>query len=300
MKKQWLILTTALICFSAKPGITQLNEAGEALQSNKEVAENLTTATLEAEEITDPQDDICLKSINKNRHILQPPHVNERDVMWEKRIWREIYVQERMNQHFGHVKAPLIEILIKEAKAGNLNIYHPINDEFTVKMEPCDLDNLGGGYDTIPFYNPETYIDSFVVVHNEFNPEDVVSYRLKEVWYFDSKLSRLNVRILGIAPIAKKYDDRGNIVAITPLFWVYYPDARGILTENNCYNPNNDADRLTWDDIFQARYFTSIITKESNNQDRRIIDYAEGIDGLYEAERIHNKIFNFEQDLWSR
>jgi gliding motility associated protien GldN len=289
MKKQWLILTAVLLCLCVKYSSAQLNEAGNTLQF-----------TTDSDDLTIPQDVISIESNNKNRHILQMPHVHERDVMWEKRIWREIYVEQKMNQHFAYVKAPLIDIFMKEAKEGNLRVYHPINDEFTVRMNVCDLNNLGGGYDTVLVYNPETYTDSFIVVHNEFKAADVVSYRLKEVWYFDSKLSRLNVRILGIAPIAKRYDNRGNLVAIMPLFWVYYPDARDILTENDCYNPYNDADRLTWDDIFQARYFSSIITKQSNMHDRRIIDYAEGVDGLYEAERIHNEIFNFEQDLWSR
>ena len=302
MKKQWLILAGTLFCLQAQFCFAQVsvNEAGEVIQFN---LDNSTATTLaEPSPNLSPtlRDGLCSSSIRETKHILQPPHVNERDVMWEKRIWRELFVEEKMNQHFSNVEAPLIDIFLQAAKSGDLTVYHPINDNFTVIMENCDLANLGGGYDTIPFYNPDTYIDSFLVVYNELNPSDIISYRLKEVWYFDSKLSRLNVRILGIAPVAKRYDDIGNVVAITPLFWIYYPDARELLTRNKCFNPNNDADQLSWDDIFQARYFSSIITKQSNNQDRRIIDYMDGLNVLYEGDRIHNEIFNFEQDLWSR
>jgi hypothetical protein len=57
---------------------------------------------------------------------------------------------------------------------------------------------------------------------------------------------------------------------------------------------------LTWDDIFQLRYFSSHITKENNLYDRRISDYKSGYDAISEAENIHNSIFNFEQDLWEK
>lgn len=297
MKKQWLVLTGMMlccICAQISTAQIEVNEAGEAIQ---ETTPNCSTTTTEP--VKKPVDGICEKTINQTKHILQPSFVHERDVMWEKRIWREIHLSQLMNQHFANTQAPLIEIFLREAKCGNLTVYHPIDDQFSSVMQSSDLENIGGGYDTITIYDPETYTDSFLIVQNDFNPVDVISYRIKEVWYFDSHLSRMNVRILGIAPIAKRYDDRGNVAAIMPLFWVYYPDARDVLTRNNCSNPLNNADNLSWDDIFQARYFASTIVKESNIHDRRIVDYAEGVNALYEAERIHSEIFNYEQDLWS-
>ncbi|MEM6723586.1 MAG: gliding motility protein GldN, partial [Bacteroidota bacterium] len=84
-----------------------------------------------------------------------------------------------------------------------------------------------------------------------------------------------------------------------PLFWVYYPDAREVLARHFSFNPLNDAQRMSWEDIFELRYFASYITKESNVYDRRIQDYKAGVDILFEAEKIKNSIFNFEHDLWT-
>jgi hypothetical protein len=54
-----------------------------------------------------------------------------------------------------------------------------------------------------------------------------------------------------------------------------------------------------YDDLFMQRRFSGYIYKESNVHDNRAItEYASGRDALYESERIHNMIFNFEQDLW--
>jgi len=44
--------------------------------------------------------------------------------------------------------------------------------------------------------------------------------------------------------------------------------------------------------------FSSYIYKESNVYDRRISEYVTGIDALFEADRIKNEMFNYEQNLW--
>ena len=59
--------------------------------------------------------------------------------------------------------------------------------------------------------------------------EDIKRYRLKEVWFFDSRTSTLGVRILGIAPLKEEYDDNGNFKYERPLFWAYYPQCRELL-----------------------------------------------------------------------
>jgi hypothetical protein len=45
--------------------------------------------------------------------------------------------------------------------------------------------------------------------------------------------------------------------------------------------------------------FQSYIVKETNLYDREIDSYKAGVDALLESERIKEKIFNFEHDLWS-
>ena len=84
-----------------------------------------------------------------------------------------------------------------------------------------------------------------------------------------------------------------------PLFWIYFPDVRPLLAKSEVYNRFNDAARFTYDDLFWKRMFTSYIYKESNVFDRKIVDYAKGIDQQLESDRIKNEISDFEQSLWS-
>lgn len=84
-----------------------------------------------------------------------------------------------------------------------------------------------------------------------------------------------------------------------PAFWIYFPEARQILVTKELVNRKNDATGLSFDDVFMKRIFASYIVKESNDQDLRIKDYAQGIDKLYESERIKKQLMDFEHDLWS-
>lgn len=89
------------------------------------------------------------------------------------------------------------------------------------------------------------------------------------------------------------------IAAKQECFGYITPDIRKTLVKHEVFNSDNDAVRQTWDDLFESRSFSSYIYKISNVYDRRIQDYATGIDALLEADRIKNNLINFEQEMWS-
>jgi gliding motility associated protien GldN len=95
------------------------------------------------------------------------------------------------------------------------------------------------------------------------------------------------------------YDEQVGRAKKLPLFWIKFDEVRDALAKKEAYTTNNDAQRISFDDLFMQRRFGSTIQGESNvYSDRRIGDYLIGKSGLYEAERIKNELFNFEHDLW--
>ena len=132
-----------------------------------------------------------------------------------------------------------------------------------------------------------------------FKSSDIVQYKLKEDWFFDKERSVLDRRIIGIAPVIYLKDVGGNIIGFRELFWLYFPECRYVFQNFFVQNRNNDAQRMSFDDLFWKRMFQSYIVKETNLYDREIDSYKAGVDALLESERIKEKIFNFEHDLWS-
>lgn len=246
-----------------------------------------------------PLDDIVDKRITTEKRLLPYDHVREADIFWEKRIWRVIDIREKMNLPFAYPERPFFSILMDAATGGEITVYSTEDDKFTSKLTPDEVASMGATIDTVITFDPETYEEQLQVVRNDINPEDVKRFRLKEVWFFDEETSTLQVRVLGIAPLIDKTDENGNFLYEKPMFWVYYPEAREILSREKVFSAGNDASPMTWEDLMEMRFFSSYIYKESNVRDRRIQDYLTGIDLLLEADKIKQEIFNFEHDLWS-
>ncbi|MRR22256.1 gliding motility protein GldN [bacterium] len=136
-------------------------------------------------------------------------------------------------------------------------------------------------------------------VTNMENPADIKQLMLLEEWFFDKKHSRLDVRIIGICPIYMGYDPITSRLVKRRLFWIRYEDVRQALAQSEAFNSFNDAQRISFEDLMLQRRFNGYIVAESNvYDDRSINQYKMGPSQIFEAERIKNEIFNFEQDLW--
>jgi len=109
-------------------------------------------------------------------------------------------------------------------------------------------------------------------------------------------------RILGIAPVKTIRNQDGSFRDVSPIFWVYYPELRPLLAKYEAYNGKNYGARLSWEELFESRMFSSRIIKSTieNPYDLFVKNYIKDpILRLLEGENIKEKIFNYEQDLWS-
>lgn len=254
-----------------------------------------------------PRDGIYDKNVTIEKKPISYPWVREADVVWRKRIWRVIDLREKLNQPFYYPEVPhndlrsLTQVVLDALKEGAITAYDASSttDEFLVPLTYQEIMNRLEKNDSATIQRPYPPYDWYdTVISVKFNPSDVKRFRIKEDWFFDKQRSVMEVRILGICPVRDNFDENGIFRAYDPLFWIYFPEARPVFAKAEVFNRNNSAARKTYDDIFWKRMFTSYIYKEDNVYDRRISDYATGIDALMEAERIKEDLFNFENNLW--
>jgi gliding motility associated protien GldN len=233
----------------------------------------------------------------QEKQVLGYDHLREADIFWQKRVWRVIDTDQKMNQTFSYPAEPFITVLLDVVqKNPNIRLYS--DDLFKQSLTFSEVEQQLGAIDTITVVDPVTYEEKTTVVKNDFNWMNIKKFRMKEDWVFDKESSKMVVRILAIAPIEDVYDENDNFRGQRAMFYAYYPDLREHLIKREVFNPFNDSNRLTWDDLFEMRMFGSFIMKESNIQDRRIQDYATDRDALLESERIKFEIFEKEQNLW--
>lgn len=233
--------------------------------------------------------------------------IRENDVLYKKRVWRMIDVFQKKNAAFRYPGDEesgggyFIEMLLWGIRNGELKAYTTVDDRFTSEAKFEDImTKLEGKVDTQYIENPVTGEITPTYIRKQFVPTDVTKFKIKEDVIFDRNLGREVKRIIGICPVLDRFDDEQKYKGSIDLFWIYYPKARPVLARYQVYNPENDVFRITWDDFFEKRMFNSYITKSTMNNftDDNINSYKNGVDKLYESEKVREALFNKEHDLW--
>jgi len=230
-----------------------------------------------------------------DKKYLSYPHVDEKDIMWSKIVYEEIDLSEKFNHPLLFPKDGLYNSerkslwrTIREAiLSGKVSkIYNDANPNFT------------------EIFDRETYLRR---LENRDGPEvvplksmDIVSYKIKGIWYVDKRIGEMRYRLLGIMPRGKDMNNLNNDDPVD-LFWLWYKDLRPILHAQLVFDDSNNASRITFDQLLTSRRFTARIYAIDNVfNDRSIDGYVEDpFMQLIESERLKNVIRDFEQDLWA-
>ena len=253
------------------------------------------------------------------------PPVRQADVMYYWTVWRIIDLREKVNhplyfpteqrgtwRSLGQTIFDAIDISNPEKSEGVLPVY---SDEMcTLPYSRDELQTLISQVMTIPEIDEDGEEIGTKELVIQFEPKEIINYRVKEVWYFDKQYSTFRVQILEIEPIIEydrptsnsSYDEEEDQEAVAAnktqkrLGYIYYNELRPFLAKQEVFNVKNQAARLSFDDLITwKRDFSSLIYKESNVYDREIQDYiANSRDQRIESERITDKLRTFEHDLW--
>ncbi|WP_026837504.1 gliding motility protein GldN [Gillisia sp. JM1] len=255
------------------------------------------------------------KTVKKESKPLPYGYVDDRDVLWSKNTWEIIDLDERVNfpmyypidtNNIGSNRRSLYDVLMTGIKTGKIkNIY--ADSYFNEKRTLSDISAAISKIDTtdlgVEQYNAGEEIDQQFIDRRDITSADIAEYHIRGMWYFDKRMAELKYRILGIAPVAPDVnfiDD--EIPDLVELFWVWFPDAREVLFDNNAFNGSNTAQSITFDHLLNARRFSAVIYKEDNVQgDREVDEYIaeNAFMQLLESQRIKEQIRNFEQDMWN-
>lgn len=246
---------------------------------------------------------------NPTRRMVPYPHLRQADVMWERRIWEVIDIRQKQNQS---LYLPLEEIANRKSlfdviRKGILEDFSITayslgptqeDDEFRYPMNPTEVDSTLNPI--VLRYKEDLDTGEKIPVENKepYTSDDIVAYKIKEVWLFDKQRSERYVRIIGLAPVVLLTNADGEVKGKKDLFWLYFPECRWVFANNEVYNLHNESQRMTFDDLFQKRMFSGYVIKEDNVFNREIASYAKGIDALLESEKIKNNLFLMEHDLW--
>lgn len=253
--------------------------------------------------------------ISDNDKPLAYGYVHDRDVLMGKMVWEIIDLSEKINfplyfpvdtANIGADRRSLYDVLTRAIKSGEISeVYSDsyFNTKKTFKDIQASLsriDTTDAGREQI---NAGQKVSEEYVLRSDLTAQDVTQYKIKGFWYFDKRQSELKYRLLAICPVTPDvYTMNSEEKDYIELFWIFFPDAREVLHEAKAFNNKNSAMPVSFDQILNSRRFNSVIYKEENVYgDREIKEYMKdnAQSQLLEAERVKEKIRDFESDMWN-
>ena len=254
--------------------------------------------------------------------------VDDKDILKSMMVWEIIDLNDKINQPFYYdnpdgllskTTKSLYKVLLDAAMSGQIEEVYD-DENFAVKLSPDAIkarlqkvvvsdvivDIIASGEKPTEQQLKEN-TDVF-----ETTSEKVKVLKIMGMWFIDKRDGQMKYRPLGIAAMGPDpavqgvYDAEGKPIAgkdeLIDLFWVYYPKAREILANNYVFNRKNSSADLSFDDVINARRFSSVIYKSSNGLGDGVIkDYIprNAEEQLEESNKIKEQILQMENDMWN-
>ncbi|MBD1393491.1 gliding motility protein GldN [Mucilaginibacter sp. ZB1P21] len=251
-----------------------------------------------------PLDGAYKKTDLANSHSTPYANLREGDVTFAKRVWRDFDVRDKANRFMASPRQRFIDVLTDAIQKGEITAYDaavskddPNGDGFVKRLTPEQAKRKMADSTLVDRFDKDGNKTGSVLKAGEFNPDSIIKFRIKEDWVYDKQRSVFEPRIIGIAPMVKPKAANLNL-EYQPAFWIYFPNARRVFANKEVAGRFNDATNLSYDDIFIKRLFTSYVIKESNVQDQRIQDFAQGLDKLRESDKLKKALAEWEAQLW--
>jgi gliding motility associated protien GldN len=319
MKK--LGLTLIIILFSS----FSFGQVFESTGSGESQGADTAKGTGVMDVIRPPVDGVYEKKHLPQYQPMTLAYIREADVLYSGLIWRVIDLREKMNHPLyfptetkGNWKSLMQAILdattdTSEANPNPIRVYY---DEYlTVPYTMEGLKSNTGESSMVPIVNDWGEEIGQRPVFSSWGPREVYQYIIKEQYLIDKQRSVKEERIIGLCPMFwyeplntnTSYEESSDddMPSATSrkwrnFGWLYFQEIRPMLAVTEVFNPQNNAQRRTYDDIFALRRFASYIKGSENVYNNRGINefIVNGMDQRLISDEIAEKLREKEHEMW--
>ena len=281
------ILVVAALAFVAHTA----NAQPPARKNNNKKSENAeTTAVVELSERAKSQ-----------FPVTQTPQ----EVVWKREIYRSIDLKNEKN-------APLyypVEQIGNNCNLFTLLFNYIIKGKITAYRYDLDgIEHLTPDYIIAPIKildNNNIYYEEkngeFIVGKSDIPSAEVLSYYIKELYYYDQRTGTYGTRVTAICPVLHSLGDIGDEVTKFPMFWVKYDDISALLAQQLVMTSSlNNVMSMTLDDYFKRGCYHGEIYNTLNMHNLAISQYCnDSTEIKQEQDKIEQQLKDFRTNLWN-
>lgn len=222
-------------------------------------------------------------------------------------------MQYDMNPHFEREPArkclipDLLEIPSDNSQPAAMEDEEMMADD--MMMEEAPVEDDGKCHDNLNVMGPMRYYEEGDRLeinkdYYEMFVRNQLKYVIQEVIFFDKHYSRMYSKIVAIAPMyAPKGEGQTEIkesLFQQICFWIPFDELRKhLVVQEVIPMGNNDKTRMSFEQFFAQKRYSSYLIGDSNMYDRMIFESTQDKEEIRkEQQRIQTELLNFEQDLW--
>ncbi|GHT30568.1 hypothetical protein AGMMS49574_10580 [Bacteroidia bacterium] len=301
MKRLYYILALVSVVMTSIPAFAQEeNTQRRSPQARTGTRESTTKKSFDLQNLT-------LRARNLNEQLSQDMGY----ARWIRVIYREVDLQKEQNAPLYYPPRPLngsmnlFSTIFQLLIDGRINAYtyedgYEAFDEDHLLVLKEFLDESHIYYEEVPGRNGAA--PSYIINESDIPSADVLSYYVKEAWYFDQNNSVFDVKTLAICPLLTQSGDLGERET-QPLFWLPYENIRPYVNNSYIMTSNvNNAKTFTVDDYFRRRMFDGEIIKTENLMNKTLRQYypeeSDSTNLKLAQEEIENQLKTFHESLY--
>lgn len=257
------------------------------------------------------------------------------DVVWSRILYRIIDMRDKQNYQLYFPSEPneqyksLFRLMLDASINDSLRAYDKVErdilplynsvipkDSLVKNFTFCDIDstdvnnkrvkkNLLIEIDPITNKPAISKFNYNAYVKNQFK------FLIQEIVFFDKHTSRMYSKIMAIAPLYALNETNVTFSMMNgnngawPYFqssvicWFAYDELRPYLARQYVIPNGNETQRLTFDEFFAQKLYSSYLLGESNMSNRMLLQSESNPEKIRkEQHRIDTELLNFEEDLW--
>lgn len=235
-----------------------------------------------------------------------PKNNTPADVVWKRDVYRILDLKKEKNASLYYPVEPQGE---------NMNLFTYLFKLVINNQIPAYSYNLDGNesFTRDNKINPKEMLDNFGIYYEENHgvlivgqsdiPSSLVmSYYIKESYYYDQRTGTYNQRITALCPVMHKAGDFTSEVTKYPMFWLNFDEISPALNQQKVMSSSyNNVSTMTLSDYFLKHNYEGEIYKTVNLRNLSINQYCKDDSAVKkEQKNIEKQLTDFRKNLWTQ